>query len=159
LKSETKMLTIKNLIGGNELVPFSLETDSYSDRSFRSKLEYVVKCSDPSKKGQGVDSEGRFPWTSSLAQHNRRRDTNSFNIVLRLDICDANENQKSPCITIRIHGDFWEIMEYVFNKKPKHLMLRLIMEYELDGTEVGKEKYVYGLESKESKFKYEKVKV
>jgi len=136
------MLTIKNLVDGSEIVPFTLENASTEPRSFKSHVDYVLKCSDPSKRGQGVDSKLKFPWKASSVRLRSEqcyeiRHKNSFRIRVHFVIRDANENVAAPTITVWMVGDFRSIIGYVFNRKPENLRLVLIMEFCLNDVDVG----------------------
>jgi len=135
------MLTIKNLVDKQRSVPFLLGRRVHRNRQLLDgQVEYVLHCFDVSKKGQGVDAKQRFPFCSSSNLHGVRND-NSFSMKISFVISNKGENEQViPIIKVKVEGDFLQIMDYVFNKKPDHLKLNIVLDFWLPGERVAREK-------------------
>jgi len=108
------MLTIKNLVDDKVRVPFDWESASPGPRSFKSHVKYILRVLDPSKKGQGVDSNQMFPWDASPSWTSEQFDgLGNENLYIRVSfvIRDTSEETPAPTITVRVDGGFSDIMD------------------------------------------------
>ncbi|CAL8075711.1 unnamed protein product [Orchesella dallaii] len=105
-------------------------------RNLTGSIDMVIRCTNPSAKGRGVDAKNRFHWKESVSalSERLRGKNNSFSIRVAYTLLNYNtgitvvgmvDDFSKPKMKVEVTGDFEEIIKYVFNQVPNKVGLNL----------------------------------